>query len=111
MIYRNLINVDILIIAHFITEFVKDGTSRFVYIAEQLSQQHDVEIVTSRFDHIAKKQRTKQHPLHPDRRWGRSDELFHQPDLRGCKKRDQYLCTGKQQAYPRGICRNCQLFP
>lgn len=51
--------MDILIIAHFITEFVKDGTSRFVYIAEQLSQQHDVEIVTSRFDHIAKKQRTK----------------------------------------------------
>ena len=52
--------MDVLIIAHFITEFVKDGTSRFVYIAEQLSQSHDVEIVTSQFDHISKKQRSKQ---------------------------------------------------
>ena len=52
--------MDIVIIAHFITEFVKDGTSRFVYLAEQLSQSHNVEIVTSRFDHITKKQRTTQ---------------------------------------------------
>ena len=52
--------MDIVIIAHFITEFVKDGTSRFVYLAEQLSQSHDVEIVTSKFDHITKKQRTAQ---------------------------------------------------
>lgn len=52
--------MDVLIIAHFITEFVKDGTSRFVYIAEQLSQTHNVEIVTSHFDHISKKQRTEQ---------------------------------------------------
>ncbi len=50
--------MDIVIIAHFITEFVKDGTSRFVYIAEQLSRNNDVEIVTSGFDHISKKQRT-----------------------------------------------------
>ena len=52
--------MDIVIIAHFITEFVKDGTSRFVYLAEQLSQFHNVEIVTSRFDHITKEQRTTQ---------------------------------------------------
>lgn len=52
--------MDIVIIAHFITEFVKDGTSRFVYLAEQLSQSHNVEIVTSKFDHITKKQRTTQ---------------------------------------------------
>lgn len=49
--------MDIVIIAHFITEFAKDGTSRFVYIAEQLSQFHNVELITSRFDHITKKQR------------------------------------------------------
>lgn len=52
--------MDILIIAHFITEFVKDGTSRFVYIAEHLSKSHNVEIITSQFDHISKKQRLKQ---------------------------------------------------
>jgi len=52
--------MDVLIIAHFITEFVKDGTSRFVYIAEHLSRSHNVEIVTSRFDHISKKQRPEQ---------------------------------------------------
>lgn len=49
--------MDVLIIAHFITEFVKDGTSRFVYLAERLSETHQVEIVTSKFDHISKKQR------------------------------------------------------
>ena len=49
--------MDILFIAHFITEFVQDGTSRFVYIAEHLSKTHDVELITSRFDHITKKQR------------------------------------------------------
>ena len=52
--------MDILIIAHFITEFVKDGTSRFIYIAEQLNKQHNVELITSGFDHITKKQRTAQ---------------------------------------------------
>lgn len=52
--------MDILIIAHFITSFVKDGTSRFVYIAEHLSKNHNVEIVTSQFDHISKKQRSEQ---------------------------------------------------
>ncbi len=52
--------MDIVIIAHFITEFVKDGTSRFVFLAEQLSQSHNVEIVTSKFDHISKKQRMTQ---------------------------------------------------
>ena len=50
--------MDILIIAHFVTEFEKEGTSRFVYIAEQLSQHHTVELVTSDFDHITKRQRT-----------------------------------------------------
>lgn len=49
--------MDIVIIAHFITEFAKDGTSRFVYIAEHLSKQHNVEIVSSQFDHIKKQQR------------------------------------------------------
>lgn len=52
--------MDIVIIAHFVTEFAKEGTSRFVYIAEQLSRSHDVELITSEFDHLAKKQRTKQ---------------------------------------------------
>lgn len=52
--------MDILIVAHFITEFAKDGTSRFVYLAERLGETHRVEIVTSRFDHISKKQRVAQ---------------------------------------------------
>lgn len=45
-------------IAHFVTEFSKDGTSRFVYIAEHLAQKHQVELVTSSFEHRPKKQRT-----------------------------------------------------
>lgn len=49
--------MDILIIAHFITEFNKNGTSRFVCIAEELSKNHNVELVTSTFDHIKKTQR------------------------------------------------------
>ena len=52
--------MDIVIIAHFITEFEKNGTSHFVYLAEQLNKTHNVELVTSRFDHITKKQRTPQ---------------------------------------------------
>ena len=56
--------MDVVIIAHFITEFVKDGTSRFVYIAEHLSRSHKVELITSGFDHITKKQRVaKNHDL------------------------------------------------
>lgn len=51
--------MDILVIAHFITEFEKYGTSRFVYLAERLSQQNEVELVTSSFDHFKKEQRTK----------------------------------------------------
>lgn len=52
--------MDIVIIAHFITEFVKNGTSRFVYIAEELSQKHNVELITSSFNHVKKQQRNKQ---------------------------------------------------
>ena len=52
--------MDIVIIAHFITEFVKDGTSRFVCIAEELSKSNDVELITSRFDHIKKKPREEE---------------------------------------------------
>lgn len=51
--------MDVLIIAHFITEFVKDGTSRFIYIAEELTKRHNVELVTSEFDHTSKKHREK----------------------------------------------------
>lgn len=51
--------MDIVIIAHFITEFQKDGTSRFVYIAESLSKEHGVELITSSFDHLKKEQRPK----------------------------------------------------
>lgn len=55
---KEKLGMDIVIIAHFVTEFVKEGTSRFVYLAEHLSAQHDVELITSGFDHITKKQRT-----------------------------------------------------
>lgn len=47
-------------VAHFITDFDKDGTSRFVCIAENLSNYNEVEIVTSKFSHISKKQRLDQ---------------------------------------------------
>lgn len=49
--------MDIVIIAHFVTEFDKDGTSRFVYLGNRLNKFHDVEIITSKFDHISKRQR------------------------------------------------------
>ena len=52
-----MITLDILIIANFITEFKSDGTSRFIYIAEKLSQEHNVELITSNFDHRNKQKR------------------------------------------------------
>lgn len=52
--------MDVLIIAHFITEFYKEGTSRFVYLANQLSENHNVELIISSFDHIKKEQRSTQ---------------------------------------------------
>ena len=51
--------MDILMIAHFITEFKKNGTSRFIFIAENLSDSNNVELVTSTFDHLRKEQRKK----------------------------------------------------
>jgi len=49
--------MDIIVIAHFITEFEKDSTSRFIYICNELAKSHSVELITSDFSHFEKNHR------------------------------------------------------
>lgn len=51
---------DILIITHFYQAPFEEGNGRFNYIAEKLSDFNSVEVVTSSFSHIKKKQRLDQ---------------------------------------------------
>lgn len=48
---------DIVIIANFCRDFSVSDNGRFMYIAKMLSAENDVEIITSGFDHIAKRRR------------------------------------------------------
>lgn len=50
---------DILLIAHFTSDFDRSGNNRFNYLAELLAQEHNVELVTSDFSHIKKEKRNK----------------------------------------------------
>lgn len=45
---------DIIIIANFVDDFSYKGTSRFVYIADMLAENNNVELITSDFCHIKK---------------------------------------------------------
>ena len=57
---------DILLIAHFCSDFDSDGNNRFNYLANMLSDNgYDVELVTSDFSHITKNKRAK--TCHPDK--------------------------------------------
>lgn len=49
--------MDIVILAHFTDDFSEGDNGRFNYLATMLANEHDVEIVTSDFDHITKKPR------------------------------------------------------
>ena len=49
--------MNILLLAHFVTDFDPHGTSRFVCLARRLGRAHRVELVTSDFDHRAKETR------------------------------------------------------
>lgn len=49
--------MNILLLAHFVTDFDPHGTSRFVCLARRLGREHRVELVTSDFDHRAKETR------------------------------------------------------
>ncbi len=51
--------MNLLLLAHFVTDFDPDGTSRFAYLAHRLGREHEVELVTSDFDHRAKQTRTE----------------------------------------------------
>ena len=51
--------MDILIVANFCMDFGENDNGRFHYLAKLLSRNHDVEIVTSSFYHVTKKQRTE----------------------------------------------------
>ena len=46
--------MDILILADFCGQFNKEDNSRFLYIANMLSEDHKVEVVSSDFDHASK---------------------------------------------------------
>lgn len=50
-------------IAHFVTEFNKNGTSRFVYLVEELSEHHNVELITSNFSHIKNKKEKQKNTI------------------------------------------------
>lgn len=49
--------MDVVIIANFCMDFGENDNGRFSYLSELLCKRHDVEIVTSSFFHITKKQR------------------------------------------------------
>lgn len=49
--------MNILLLAHFVTDFDPHGTSRFVCLARRLGREHRVELVTSDFDHRTKETR------------------------------------------------------
>lgn len=49
--------MDIVIIANFCRDFSKTDNGRFMYLAKELSKEHDVEIITSSFSHSKKKQK------------------------------------------------------
>ncbi len=51
--------MNLLLLAHFVTDFHPDGTSCFAYLAHRLGREHRTELVTSDFDHRAKKTRTE----------------------------------------------------
>lgn len=51
--------MDIVIISEFCEDFSETDNDRFLYLAKMLSQEHDVEIITSTFRHTTKSQRKK----------------------------------------------------
>lgn len=54
---------DIVILANFCGNLKHSGNNRFLYLAQQLSRTHTVELVTSDFDHSAKQHRTTADPF------------------------------------------------
>ena len=51
--------MDIVIISEFSESFSKTDNDRFLYLARMLSEEHEVEIVTSAFRHSSKSRRTE----------------------------------------------------
>ena len=51
--------MDILIVSHFGSSYSEDDNDRFLYMAKELSKEHEVEIVTSSFCHEKKLHRRK----------------------------------------------------
>jgi len=51
--------LDIVIISEFCDSFSNKDNDRFLYLARKLSQKHEVELITSSFQHTAKKQRSQ----------------------------------------------------
>lgn len=66
--------MNLLLLAHFVTDFDPDGTSRFAYLAHRLGGKHRVELVTSDFDHRSKRTRTQR-----DFALGAKVTLLHEP--------------------------------
>ena len=51
--------MDIIVISHFCMDFSEKDNDRFLYISKELSQNNDVEIITSDFFHTQKRHRNK----------------------------------------------------
>lgn len=56
--------MDIIILANFCMDFSETDNGRFSYLANMLSKNHDVEIITSDFFHVEKRHRAET-PSHP----------------------------------------------
>lgn len=65
---------DVVVIANFCRDFSKDDNGRFVYLCNELSKEHNVEIITSDFSHIQKEHRK---PLQVE--WPFKITFLHEP--------------------------------
>lgn len=66
--------MDVVIISHFCGDFSKSDNDRFLYIANMLCKEHDVELITSDFFHTTKKHRNK-----PASEWSFITTFIHEP--------------------------------
>ena len=88
--------MDILIITNFGSDFSINDNERFLYLAKQLSQKHNVEIITSDFMHERKEHRKK-----AVERWPFKITFLHEP---GYKKN---VCINRFLASSFNPCRIC----
>lgn len=117
--------MDIVIIANFCMDFSESDNGRFSYLATMLSQNHRVELITSRFYHITKKHRNtvSEHPykitlidepgyekniclkrFYSHYIWGRNVKKY----LKNRKKPDVIYCAVPSLTAPLAVAKYCE---